>query len=516
VERRRQRRGFYRVKSKLNLLTRNNERLSLTFRDSTDRRYGQVVIVNRENIHSASAAHAENEEVRSNPFQTAISIDEFDFDGPNPSSIEDPIKYLLQCHDAIAAVWSPAARRSTTPALPFAEHVHMVRRLLLNYEATKTTEARQSTQDRLRSYIVASSHRKVYRRLRLGQSQHGNDFYEMMTINENHAVFEADDVPDLELLRRVPTSQQLQQYEWFISEAGDEASSCMGSRVNLPVYDKEGRKLLHAILSSYLGDTASRLRELQRLSKFGGLEKNAQRLGEIRPLVNQIRLGLQCFVHFLRSFKPVLLEHLKWLGRQRRDDVKAFDKTSTKSAEATEQDSRGAAAASNEEEALSQPSDLSSRPSSLDDSHDSENESDDFDQDILTDMQNLQLEEKKSGWAEGAMSYLHLICSHEESIQMEISTNRGGFTAIQRRERRLFAESKFTVIDIHHDPRNDTRKSFNECLDEICQRNQSFEKDEIVQRLDWERINGLRRHDSQIFSSTRFTGSITPRAYCSY
>ncbi|GIZ45536.1 hypothetical protein CKM354_000869800 [Cercospora kikuchii] len=120
------------------------------------------------------------------------------------------------------------------------------------------------------------------------------------------------------------------------------------------------------------------------------------------------------------------------------------------------------------------------------------------------------LTESSSKWAACAIKYLKLICLHEHSVTSE--TNRkpeNGSGATRSLESRILREANFALIDIQRAKVDEQRtKSFNDCLDELVNKDDGLDKSKLQKVLGQVRKEGELVEDLQCLDARWFSGTM--------
>lgn len=275
------------VQNKINLLVRNREVLSITHWDA-----GQIVVVNCERVGPArdETARIDDLETSDLPLKVFVEVHSREVGGRGMSADVEPVEYLFSRYSEMAVHKGEGIRRSD---ISFAEHFNIIRSLLLECHDATTDETLDSAVRRLRSNIMVSSHQKMYKRLEMGQSRRGRDFYDLMTIDPMLPQFRRKDIPVVDVLQRKPTAAQLAMFESFADSVSYPALA--EKKADKPVYSRSNRALLHRMLSLYLQRTETALKTLRSSIRLEKLTNVSQRAADIKPLVEEACVQVQKF-----------------------------------------------------------------------------------------------------------------------------------------------------------------------------------------------------------------------------
>ncbi|CAK1364389.1 unnamed protein product [Cercospora beticola] len=327
-----------------------------------------------------------------------------------------------------------AGRRDSKPTkvdIPLAEHLGNILKLLRLCNSSTTTSELDIARDRLRTYVVATSHRKILHRINLGR-QHftrgKRDFFDILTpspqdtkdISEEEWL-NTSTIPNEPTLQKLYTKSQIKCVQSLAKYTGQ--SHLVDRNIEKhPVYDRRGRKILHIMLSLYLGDLVKSLKTLETemdLWKEG--RRGMLDLKSMRRVVGDAEWQFWNLGYFVRKFEGVLGWHLKWLeGFRKRRKGGGGNGVAAGDCSVDEDDEEG-----------------------------------------------KELDEM--AWVDGALEYLRNICRHEFAIVGETNWHPGKRSrGMKKRERDFIHTATFALVDIRQPKVHQERtKSFNDCLDEL-------------------------------------------------
>ncbi|KJX97995.1 hypothetical protein TI39_contig447g00005 [Zymoseptoria brevis] len=475
---RRARRSIERLQSKVNILTRDQENLSIFYKDPNDKKGGQVVIVNSQNTSYAGQTHSDEWQARRSPIEVSIQAIEITSGASHSQTSVGLLDALLtRCGEL-----SIGSHRNPFH-VPFVEHLVIVRDLLLQCHSAGTHSGLDLARYKFDTYVVASSHSLMYRRLQIGQSSSGRDFYDMMTVEATLPQFDAQDIANLDVFKRDPTRRQDWEFRMFAARFG--RPDWMARSAVRPVYQMKSRRMIHVMLTTYLQALDKALRALR--SSVGlctGTQKDAT---EIKACVEATRARMVDLTRFMMLFEAILVEHFKWLEKFRTKPAKTEPPVPATSAK---QSGSPAATSGDSNE-----------------HHADVDSGDDINSNTMAEAQDLDLVTKREGWAQGAIKYLRLICLHTYSICQAINCHHQGQSARAKREIRLLKESTFTFVDIRQHASGQTRKSFAECVREWCKQSPLREEERLTKILTRQRSADNSVEDNDILTSTGFPGT---------
>ncbi|SMR63175.1 unnamed protein product [Zymoseptoria tritici ST99CH_3D1] len=472
------RRSVVRLQSKINILTRDRENISIFYRDPKGKKRGEVVIVNSQNTGHAEETHLDGPEARRSPVEVSIQAIERTSGGTYLRTDVDPVEHLL-----MRCVGLATGSRHNPFDTPFAEHIVIVKELLLQSHCAETRSELDVARDALERYVAASSHSLICRRMEIGRSSNGRDFYDMMTIDEKLPQFDAQDIKNRDMFNKPPTPRQLGEFDTF---AARYARSDWAAHVALsPVYNVKSRRMIHSMLSIYLQDFGRASRALARsLRRFTGTAKDA---AEIKARIVTARDQSVYLTLFVLAFEPILIEHFKWLERFRTKHAKTSPSVSADSAE--------------------QSASSAASPNITDGNHANDDEGGDTNPNTLAEARDLDVVTEREGWAQGAIKYLRLICLHTHSIYQAINWKPGVRNAYEEREIRLLTLSTFTLVDIRLHESGQTRKSFADCVRDWCKQSPFRSEEGLTKILPKYRRVDKSVEDNDVLTSTRFSGT---------
>ncbi|SMR59337.1 unnamed protein product [Zymoseptoria tritici ST99CH_1E4] len=473
----RARHSIRRLQSKINILTRDQENLSVFYKDPKAKKGGQVVIVNSQNTSHAKKTHSDEWQARRSPIEVSIQAIGIPSDASHSKTSVGLLDFLFRrCGEL-----STGSHRNPFH-IPFVEHLVIVRDLLLQCHSARTRSNLDLARYTFDTYVVASSHSLMYRRLQIGQSSRGRDFYDMMTVEATLPQFDAQDIANLDVFKRDPTQRQDLEFRMFAARF-DRPDWMARSAVN-PVYQIKSRRMIHVMLTTYLQALDKAFGALRgSVGLCTGTQKDAT---EIKACVEATRDRMVDLTRFMMLFEAILVEHFKWLDKFRTKLANTEPPVPATSAKQS-----GSPAAT---------------PGDSNEHHADVDSGDDINSNTMTEAQDLDLVTKREGWAQGAIKYLRLICLHTYSICQAINWHPRGQSARAKREIRLLKESTFTFVDIRQHASGQTRKSFAECVREWCKQSPFRSEERLTKILTRQRSADNSVEDNDILTSTGFSG----------
>lgn len=212
---------------------------------------------------------------------------------------------------------------------PYAEHATCLLQLLQKCRESKTEAEQRHAASNVMYFVMLNSCGKMLQRLELGV--HGSKYGDKKESGKRW-LFDIITKPigafprrahSLPCVDRTPTEAQSDKQRRTLVEfwKSQDFETHTQNAVRLgPIYDVEGRKRFHCMLSRRLLAVRKELEELQILIEEikatpKGNEQPETIKGEIRTAVHRLLLELRGLTEIQLEFRQILHDHLKWLSQ---------------------------------------------------------------------------------------------------------------------------------------------------------------------------------------------------------